>query len=158
MEEILKEINKSKTVSLRNNNIENNIKRQELELEKNKKLKKSSYEDWKLGVITQEEYIEYSESYTKAINEIEENLKYLYEEKQNYKNQVQSDNSWITVFKKNKNITELTKEIIDELINCIYVHEGTKITIDFRFKDEYENALNYIRENEELSQSILKAI
>ena len=146
MEEILKEINKSKTVSLRNNNIENNIKRQELELEKNKKLKKSSYEDWKLGVITQEEYIEYSESYTKAINEIEENLKYLYEEKQNYKNQVQSD------------ITELTKEIIDELINCIYVHEGTKITIDFRFKDEYENALNYIRENEELSQSILKAI
>lgn len=158
MEEILKEINKSKTVSLRNNNIENNIKRQELELEKNKKLKKSSYEDWKLGVITQEEYIEYSESYTKAINEIEENLKYLYEEKQNYKNQVQSDNSWITVFKKNKNITELTKEIIDELINCIYVHEGTKITIDFRFKDEYENALNYIKENEELSQNILKAI
>ena len=109
-------------------------------------------------MITQEEYIEYSESYTKAINEIEENLKYLYEEKQNYKNQVQSDNSWITVFKKYKNITELTKEIIDELINCIYVHEGTKITIDFRFKDEYENALNYIRENEELSQSILKAI
>lgn len=158
MEEILKEINKSKTVSLRNDNIENNIKRQESELEKNKKLKKLSYEDWKLGVITQEEYIEYSESYTKKINEIEETLKYLYEEKQKYKTQVQSDNSWIDIFKKNKNITELTKEIIDELINCIYVHEGTKITIDFRFKDEYENALNYIKENEELSQNIPKAI
>ncbi len=158
MEEILKEINKSKTVSLRNNNIENNIKRQELELEKNKKLKKSSYEDWKLGVINQEEYFEYSESYTKKINEIEETLKYLYEEKQNYKMQVQSENSWITVFKKNQNITELTKEIIDELINCIYVHEGGKITIDFNFKDEYENALNYIKENEELSQNTLKAM
>lgn len=158
MEEILKEINKSRTVSLRNDNIENNIKRQESELEKNKKLKKLSYEDWKLGVITQKEYIEYSESYTKKINEIEETLKYLYEEKQKYKTQVQSDNSWIDIFKKNKNITELTKEIIDELINCIYIHEGAKITIDFRFKDEYVNALNYIKENEELSQNIPKAI
>lgn len=158
MEEILKEINKSKTVSLRNNNIENNIKRQELELEKNKKLKKSSYEDWKLGIINQEEYFEYSESYTKKINEIEETLKYLYEEKKKYKTQVQSDNSWIAIFKKNKNITELTKEIIDELINCIYIHEGAKITIDFRFKDEYENALNYIKENEKLYQNIPEAM
>lgn len=67
MEEILIEINKSNTVNLRNNNIESSIKRQEDELEKFKKLKKSAYEDWKLGVISQEEYMEYTESYIKKL-------------------------------------------------------------------------------------------
>ena len=100
----------------------------------------------------------YSKSYNKKINEIKETLKYLYKKKKKYKTQVQSDNSWIAIFKKNKNITELTKEIIDELINCIYIHEGAKITIDFRFKDEYENALNYIKENEKLYQNIPEAM
>ena len=158
MEEILKEINKSNTVNLRNSNIENNIKRQELELEKNKKLKKSVYEDWKLGVIDQNEYMEYAEEYAGKIKDIENSLKFLYGEQEKYKEQVRGDNDWITIFKKKKNITKLTKGIVDELVDCIYVHEGGNITIDFRFQDEYENALNYIKENEELSKGLLKVV
>ena len=69
MEEILREINKSQVVNLKNNNIENSIKRHEQELEKNKKLKKSAYEDWKLGVISQTEYLEYTESYMNKIKD-----------------------------------------------------------------------------------------
>lgn len=158
MEEILKEINKSNTVNLRNNNIESSIKRQENELEKFKTLKKSAYEDWKLGVITQDEYMEYTESYMKKIQDAETTLEYLYEEKGKYKEQVQSDNSWIEVFKKNRNIMKLSKNIIDELIDCIYVHEGGDLTIEYKFNSEFENALNYIKENEELSQNIVRAI
>lgn len=158
MEEILKEINKSNTVNLRNNNIESGIKRQENELEKFKTLKKSAYEDWKLGVITQDEYMEYTESYMKKIQDAETTLEYLYEEKGKYKEQVQSDNSWIEVFKKNRNIMKLSKNIIDELIDCIYVHEGGDLTIEYKFNSEFENALNYIKENEELSQNIVRAI
>lgn len=158
MEEILKEINKSNTVNLRNNNIESSIKRQENELEKFKTLKKSAYEDWKLGVITQDEYMEYTESYMKKIQDAETTLEYLYEEKGKYKEQVQSDNSWIEVFKKNRNIMKLSKDIIDELIDCIYVHEGGDLTIEYKFNSEFENALNYIKENEELSQNIVRAI
>ena len=158
MEEVLKEINKSKTVNLRNINIENSISRKELELERNKKLKKSAYEDWKLGVINQEEYIEYSESYMNKIQEIEEDLKYLLEEKKKYKEQVQSENDWISIFKKNKNVSKLDRTIIDELVDCIYVHESGDLTIEYRFDDEYKNALNYIKENEELAQNIVRAI
>lgn len=158
MEELLNEINKSNTANLRNNNIESSIKRQENELEKFKKLKKSAYEDWKLGVITQDEYIEYTESYMNKIQEAENTLEYLYEEKSKYKEQVQSDNSWIEIFKKNRNIMKLSKDIIDELIDCIYVHEGGDLTIEYKFNSEFENALNYIKENEELAQNIVRAI
>lgn len=158
MEDILNEINKSKTVNLRNNNIEISIKKQEAELEKNKKLKKSVYEDWKLGLISQEEYIEYSEEYLRNIKNIQETLNYLSEEKEQYKEQMQSENSWITVFKKNKNISELSKQVIDELVDCIYIYENERITVSFKFDDEYKNALNYIKENEELAQNIVKAV
>ena len=158
MEEVLNEINKSSTVNLRNNNIEISINRQQSDLEKYKQLKKSAYEDWKLGIITQDEYMEYSESYMKKISNAEETLNYLYEEKSKYKEQVQSENSWIEIFKKNRNITKLTKDVVDELIDCIYVHEGGDLTISYRFDNEFENALNYIKENEELSQNIVKAI
>ena len=158
MEEILNEINKSKTVNLRNSNIEMSIKREESNLEKYKQLKKSAYEDWKLGIITQEEYMEYAESYINKMGEAEETLKYLLEEKEKYKEQVQSENSWIEIFKKNRNIIKLDKKVIDELIDCIYVHEGGDLSITYRFNSEYENALNYIKENEELAKNILKAI
>lgn len=158
MEDVLKEINKSQTVNLRNNNIEQAIIRQESELEKYKKLKKSAYEDWKLGEISRAEYVEYSESYMKKITECEKTLEYLYEESKNYKEQVQSDNSWIKIFKKNKNITKLSKNIVDELIDVIYVHEDGDLTIEFRFKNEFENALNYIKENEELAENTVKAV
>lgn len=158
MESVLKEIQKSKTASLRNNNIENSIQRQENEYEKYKKLKRSVYEDWKLGVIGQEEYREYSETYIKKMADAEETLKYLYEQKEKYQEQVQSDNSWIEIFKKNKNIMKLEKNIIDELVDCIYVHEGGDITIEYKFDEQYENAINYIQENEELTQNTLRVI
>lgn len=158
MKEILNEINKSKSVSLRNSNIETGIKREESNLKKYKQLKKSAYEDWKLGVITQNEYMEYAESYMNKIGETEETLKYLLEEKSKYKEQVQGENSWIEVFKKNKNIVKLDKKVIDELIDCIYVHEGGDLSITYRFNSEYENAVNYIKENEELAKRIFKAV
>ena len=90
--------------------------------------------------------------------EAEETLKYLYEQKEKYQEQVQSDNSWIETFKKNKNIMKLDKNIIDELVDCIYVHEGGDITIEYKFDEQYENAINYIQENEELAQNTLRAI
>lgn len=158
MEKLMQKINESKVVNLKNENIENSIKRQELELEKYNKLKKSVYEDWKLGIISQDDYFKYAKSYENNIKEIESMLNHLYKEYSNYQNQVKSENTWAENFKKNKNITKLTKAIIDELIDCIYVHESGDITIEFKYKDEFENALNFIKENEELTQKTLKAM
>ena len=61
------------------------------------------------------------------------------------------DNIWIENLKSKKNITKLTREIVIELIDCIYVHESGDITIRFKFTDEYERILEYIKMNEELT-------
>lgn len=151
MEKMIQKINKSPTRNIYNANIEKLIQSKNNELEKIKKLKKVAYEDWKLGIITQEEYFEYKMTYEKDIINIEENIKNLQEEKKKYEEQVLGDNSWIDVLKEKRNITNLTRDIIIELIDCIYIHEGGNITIKFKFADEYNRILEYIKTNEEFT-------
>lgn len=151
MEYMLKKINQSEKRNLANSNLERMIKSKQNELEKYKKLKKSVYEDWKLGDISKEEYFEYKNSYEKNVRSIEQNIQYLEEETEKYKEQILGDNIWIENLKSKKNITKLTREIVIELIDCIYVHEGGDITIRFKFTDEYERILEYIKMNEELT-------
>lgn len=85
MENMIKKINQSERRTLCNNNLERMIKSKQTELEKYKKLKKSVYEDWKLGDISKEEYFEYKNSYEKNIQSIEQNIKYLEQETENTK-------------------------------------------------------------------------
>ena len=56
---------------------------------------------------------------------------------QEYEIQNRSQNEWIEKFKSQKGITELSRDIMMELIDCIYVHENSKITIKFKFEDEF---------------------
>ena len=151
MEKMINKINKSEKRNLCNNNLERMIDAKEKELEKYKKLKKSVYEDWKLGDISREEYIEYKTSYENQISNIEDNIEYLEDEKQKYKEQVLGENTWIENLKKKKNLDKLTRDVVIELIDCIYIHEGGDVTIKFKFADEYERILEYIKMNEELT-------
>ena len=60
---------------------------------------------------------------------------------------INGNSKWIENFKAHKNITELDRDIITELIDYIEVHENKKITIHFKFMDELDKILEYI-ENE----------
>lgn len=151
MEKMVKKINQSSKRNIYSNNVQKMLNAKLNELEKVKKLKKGVYEDWKMGDISREEYIEYKSSYENEIINIEENIKCLEEEKEKYKEQVLGDNDWIESLKSKRNITELSRDVIVELIECIYVHEGGDITIKFKFADEYERILEYIKINEELT-------
>ena len=102
MEKALEKINKSPSRNLYNANIERMLQSKSNELEKYKKLKKSIYEDWKLGVISKEEYLDYKNDYERAELETEKNVAYLKEEKQKYEEQVVGDNSWIENLKNKK--------------------------------------------------------
>lgn len=150
MEQTIKQINKSTKRNLISSSLEQRISAKEKEKEKYLSLKKSVYEDWKMGDLTKEEYLEYKSSYENDIIKCNENLAYLQEEREKYKEQLDGDNEWITRFKAKQNINELTRDVITEFIDCIYVYEGGDIKVKFKFRDEYERALEYIKENEEL--------
>lgn len=142
-------INKIKESSRTTNKdeYEKHITKLNNDIDKIKKLKKLAYEDWKLEKITKEDFINYSNDYEKSIENINNEISI-------YKNKIEAslrdikeDEYWIEHFRRNKKIKSLSRDVIEDLIECIYVHEDGNITINFNYQDEYERALKSI-ENE----------
>ena len=149
-EKTLNDIKNIENIDYRIETMKDRLKKLEQKIEKQKKLKKMAYEDWKLGNISEDEYKEYSISYTESIGKMQENIQHIQEELEKF-NKNDNNSIWIDKFTKYKNITELSKEVVDELIDDIYVHEGKEITIKFKYEDEYQKAIDYIKRNENIT-------
>ena len=149
-DKIVKELKKASQIDYRKKVMENNLIKAEQELKIQKKLRKLAYEDWKLEKITEAEYIEYSSSYTSVITLIESNIKKLYEELEEY-NEKEEKNDWVENFLEYKNIKELSRQVIDELIDEIYVYEDGRIQIKFRYEEEYKEAIEYVMKMKKLA-------
>jgi hypothetical protein len=52
--------------------------------------------------------------------------------------------------KEQKGINELSRDIMLELIDYIYVHENGNITIKFKFEDEFKRCLESINNNKNI--------
>ena len=134
IEEIINKVSNF-TYKNENNGIEKNIKCKQNEIAKLSNFKMSLYEDLKNETITKEEYIEYKKKYEKDIEELKEHIQKLENEKQKYEIQKNDKNKWLESFKNQRKITKLTRYILLELINSIYVHENGDITIKFNFEN-----------------------
>lgn len=135
-EKVLNEVNKSNTKRITNDNIENVKQEKEKEIQKLTDLKRGLYEDWKNDYITREEYFDYKQKYEYDIEKIKKIIINLQSQKNNKIKIVSENSKWIEDFKIHKNITELDRSIITELIDYIEVHENKKITIHFKFMNE----------------------
>ena len=116
-------------------------------IKKYNKLKEMLIEDLNNKYISENEYIEYKNDYEKTIKKLEEKYN-------NIKNQVEKNVGnrcksieWINKFIKNKKIENLSRRIIEELIDTIFIHEGGNITIKFKYQDEYFEAIRFIKTN-----------
>ena len=112
----------------------------EKEIEKYEKLINEVISDYQNNLITKEDFDEFNTSYVFELN----NLKL---EKENLTKSKISTNKldWLNKVKKIGKISEIDRNIIDEFISNIYVNEDRSVKIVFRFKEEYEDALKYLK-------------
>lgn len=127
---IIEKINNKKIQEENENTIKQTIKTKNKQLEKLLKIKLELYEDLKENIITKEEYINYKERYEKNIEKNKNTIKKLETELRKQKDPIEKE--WITEFKKNKKLKEVPREIITELIECIYIYENKKIQIKWK--------------------------
>ena len=156
--EIIKQINQSSFQSLKNENFQKMIILKQNEIHKILNIKRKLYEDWKNEDITRDEYLEYKQKYEKDIEGLKKNIAKLENEKQKYEIKNRLKNEWINRFKAQEEITELSRDIMMELVDCIYVHENGKLTIKFKFEDEYKRYMQYIENNKSALKVDEKAI
>ena len=144
-ETILERVNKSQTKQLESANMESVKQDKEKEIERLGSLKRGLYEDWKSGDITREEYLEYKQKYEQDIERLKGIIVNLDKQKEKQEEMIDGNSKWIENFKQYKNITELDRDIITELIDYIEVYENKKITIHFKFMNEWDNIFAYLR-------------
>ena len=135
---LLEEINKNKTNQQVNKKTEKIKEEKNAEIEKINKLKKGLYEDWKENYITKEEYKEYKQKYEEDIEKLKIIIKNLDIHVEQEKKVKKQNTKWIEDFKKNKNITELDRDVVTELIDYIEIYENKKIKIHFKFINEFD--------------------
>ena len=149
MDKLIKRINSSPVNKKESSHICSAIDTHTAELEKLKGMIIDLYPDWKSGIISKEEYFTLKEQLTEKTTSLEKALENLKRTNEEFKNGITEDNDFISHFKKYGKIDTLTRAMVVELIDKIYVHEGGRITISFKFTDAYEKALEYIELNKE---------
>lgn len=109
------------------------------EAEKYKNLLLACYEDFKSGLLTQEEYRMFKESLEcrreaaeTAIRELERKSKLLLE------GEIEKE-TWMKDFLENEN-TQMTRSALIRFVDRIYVYEDHRIEIMFRYQDEMAQA------------------
>lgn len=148
MDELIAEINRSGTRSRSVKPLLDERAQLETERERIEQMKLSLYPDWKAGDISREEYHQLKEQFEQQQARLDTRLASLQTRIDEAQNGVDETNSFLSQFVKYRNLQTLTREVIVELIDMIYVHEGGKITIKFKFSDAYAAAKDYIRKHE----------
>lgn len=144
---IIEHLNKAPLVKSQIKKLTEAIEQKERELAKISRYKQSIYQDWKDNIISQTDYFHMRADYEKEEAALHEMIQRLLEERKEEENGVNTENPFLVAFRKYENITELSRDILIELIDCIKIHEGGNISIVFRFADELNRIVDFIEVN-----------
>ena len=111
------------------------------EIERNKNFKLKLYENLQEGMIGQDEYFLFKKSYAMKIQEAEQAIAAIEAEREQMVNNNREQLSWTEVFKQYQNITEVTRNVVVDLIDHIEILEGKGIHVVFRYHDNWDKLI-----------------
>ena len=111
------------------------------EIERNKNFKLKLYENLQEGMIGQDEYFLFKKSYAMKIQEAEQAIAAIEAEREQMVNNNREQLSWTEVFKQYQNITEVTRNVVVDLIDHIEILEGKGIHVVFRYHDNWDRLI-----------------
>ncbi len=144
---ILESINSDKTKKKSWINFNKIIKQKEKEVEKNRQYKLACYVDWKNSNLSKEDYLFNKDKFDKNIDLLKDDilkLKAEFKEEEEIRN---NELSWLDNIIKYGEIKELSREIVIRLIDMIYIAEGNKIKVMFKYADKFKKIEDYIHNN-----------
>ena len=136
------------------NEYKNNVKVAELKKSNLKEQKRKYYEEWKFNKLEKSEFIKLSEEIENKITQLNEDIElYTSTYKENIK-KIRKNDYWIGHYKRNRKIKRLTKEVLNELIDVIYVRKDGTLDIKFKYQDEYQSLVNYLEEGAKENEKV----
>ncbi len=105
----------------------------------NKKV--DSYNDWKDGVIDKGDYLMFKDKYDSGLKKLSDEISALEDEMGLQNTILNNELNWLNSIVQYGRVKDLTREIAVSLIDTIYVDKDKQLTIDFKFKNEYETLM-----------------
>ena len=147
LSEIIEEINAAPLVKKESNRLETLYKQRIKELEKATSILDGLFYDWKSGDITREQYRRLKARTEEQIDRLRETIAKLEDERKTMALGVSKEDPYLTTFLKYRNIQSLSRGLLVDLVNVIYVHENGSIDIEFNFADQYRRIIEFIENN-----------
>lgn len=104
------------------------------------------YPDYKSGILSKEQYLALKQKYENAVAAATKSIERIEQEKLKQPEKLR-ENEFISTFKKYRGFKRLTREIMTELIENIYVCEGGEIEIHLKCRQAFLSAAEYIEKN-----------
>ena len=123
-----KEMNKIKLIEI------------EKEIDKYKRLLKEVSEDYKSDFISKDDFDDFNSNYLYELNKLQIEKDNIVNSKVKTK-----DLNWLEKFKATNKINEIDRNIVEQFIENIYVNNDKTVEIRLKYKDQYEDAIMYLK-------------
>lgn len=147
LQDVINIVNNNNYTLKEKERITSKIDKENRELKKYQNIKLKLYEDLKAGILTEEEFKDFSLAYNEKIEEIKTLIKSFENEIEILSNGISEKQLWIEYFKAHKNIKSLNRELVVNLIEDIKVYNNKSIKINFKYEEEYKNLISYLESN-----------
>ena len=149
LEQVVTAINNAQKEKKSASHLQKTLHTQQAERDKSMRAMLDLYPDWKNGILTQEEYLTLKTNLQETVSTLDQSIENLKKSIEKAENRPVEENAFITHFRKFQTVSELSRPIVTELIEAIYVNEDHSIRIVPRFQVEYEYLLEYIESNKD---------
>ncbi len=129
--------------------LESELDLRKRELNKIQRILADLYPDYKNGILGKEQYLTLKEQYDNKVEIVKGAIEKIEREKEDRKNGLYVKNEFIEQFKKFHGLKELSREVVIELLENIYIHEDGTIEINLKFKNEFESVSEYLSQSDQ---------
>lgn len=119
---------------------------QKAEMAKYTTLKISTYEDLRDGLITQEEFLQIKRDFSERIELIEHDISGLKTELDTVQDGLSHRTGWLAQFRQYRNLTQLTRSVVVNLVDKIEIFPNKEITITLLCKNQLADLTEFLRE------------
>lgn len=141
-EQVIAKLNRSPKGRAAASNIQNHIREKQRRITKIERLSTGIYEDYREGILDEEEYLAIRRQYGAEKEELLKEVNALMLAETEHEADYHSTGSLADIVRKYAEFQELNREIVEAFIIDIQVHTDSHLAITFAFEDEFQRLID----------------
>lgn len=141
-EQVIAKLNRSPKGRAAASNIQNRIREKQRRIIKIERLSTGIYEDYREGILNEEEYLAIRRQYGAEKEELLKEVDALMQAETEHEADYHSTGSLADIVRKYAEFQELNREIVEAFIADIQVHTDSHLAITFAFEDEFQRLID----------------